>query len=222
MAIPYLKQKISTLLLLEWLMGTPITEAFSISLKGAMIAAIFLRNPDIMKIALDMLSNIRGLDKKSIVNACKMTTFDVWLRNISIAPMAKTADETNPDNHTIQNIQTMVNRSIVFWEKHGPIVKVRFTFEKDGYTKTVDSGDGDFLTADTIWDFKVSKMKPTSKETLQLLMYWIMGQHSGKKEFKNITNLGIFNPRLNNIYTLPISKVKPDIIEIVETEIICY
>lgn len=63
--------------LTRFLMGTPITVAFSISLKGAMIAAIFLRNPDIMKIALDMLSNIRGLDKKSIVNTCKMTTFDV-------------------------------------------------------------------------------------------------------------------------------------------------
>ena len=98
----------------------------------------------------------------------------------------------------------MVERSIAFWKKYGPITKDGFTFEKNGYTKTVDSGDGDYLTEDTLWDFKVSKSKPTNKHTLQLLMYWIMGQHSGKPEFKNITKLGIFNPRLNTVYTLNI------------------
>ena len=49
-----------------------------------------------------------------------------------------------------------------------------------------------------------------------------MGQHSGKDEVKNISNLGIFNPRLNAVYTLPISKIELDTIEIIETEVICY
>lgn len=40
-----------------------------------------------------------------------------------------------------------------------------------GYTYTFESGDGDFLTADTLLDFKVSKSKPTNKHNLQLLMY---------------------------------------------------
>ena len=31
------------------------------------------------------------------------------------------------------------------------------------YTETVSAGDGDFLTSDTLWDFKVSKSKPTNK-----------------------------------------------------------
>lgn len=138
------------------------------------------------------------------------------------ALMAKKATDTNPDSYTIQNIQTMVKRSVAFWDKYGPIVKDGFTFEPYGYTQTVNSGDGDFLTRDTIWDFKVSKSKPTNKHTLQLLMYWIMGQHSGKSEFKSITNLGIFNPRLNTVYTFPVSKVELDIIKMIETEIICY
>lgn len=50
----------------------------------------------------------------SIVSACKLTTFDVWSRNMMSAMLAKNASDTNPDNYTIQNIQTMVRRSIPY------------------------------------------------------------------------------------------------------------
>ena len=80
----------------------------------------------------------------------------------------------------------------------------------------------DYLTADTIWDFKVSKSKLTNKHTLQLLMYWIMGQHSGQEIYKNIKKLGIFNPRLNSIYTLNIDNIAFEIIEEIEKHVICY
>ena len=202
-------------------MGTSVDDAFSISLQGAMVASSF-GMPDAMQMADEFLSDIKGIDDKSVVSACKLTTFDVWFRNMPAALTARTATDTNPDSYTIQNIQTMVKRSIAFWDEYGPITKDGFTFEPYGYTRTVDSGDGDFLTQDTLWDFKVSKSKPTNKHTLQLLMYWIMGQHSGKSEFKNITNIGIFNPRLNTAYTFPISKVELATIETIETEVICY
>ncbi len=202
-------------------MGASVDDAFSISLRGATVAASFGAS-NAIQLADKLLSNIKGIDDKSVINACKLTTFDVWFRNMPAALMAKKATDTNPDSYTIQNIQTMVKRSVAFWDKYGPIVKDGFTFEPYGYTQTVNSGDGDFLTRDTIWDFKVSKSKPTNKHTLQLLMYWIMGQHSGKSEFKSITNLGIFNPRLNTVYTFPVSKVELDIIKMIETEIICY
>mgnify|MGYP004498912689 FL=1 len=73
-----------------------------------------------------------------------------------------------------------------------------------------------------MWDFKVSKSVPTSKHTLQLLMYWVMGQHSGQEVFKNISKLGIFNLRLNKVYIYDTSNISKDIISIVEKEIICY
>lgn len=134
-----------------------------------------------------------------------------------------------------------MNRSLSFFEQYGPIVKDGFTFESvnssedaykkmieskkgsyGGYTATVESGDGDFLTKDTLWDFKVSKSKPTNKHTLQLLMYWIMGQHAEQDIFKSIKKLGIFNPRLNTVYILDINKVSKETISIVENDIICY
>ena len=165
---------------------------------------------------------LKAIDEKSITNACKLVTYDVWFRNPMGAIMAKGADDINPDAETIQNIKIMVQRSVKFWEDYGPIVKDGFTFEPNGYTETVDSGDGDYLTADTLWDFKVSKSKPTNKHTLQLLMYWIMGQHSSQKIYKSIQNLGIFNPRLNEVYLLNVNTISKEIITEVERDVICY
>ena len=94
--------------------------------------------------------------------------------------------------------------------------------EPDGYTETVSSGDGDFLTADTLWDMKVLRSRPTTANALQVLVYWVMGQHSGQKIFKPLTKIGIFNPRTNTAYILDMSKVKDETIRTVEDEIICY
>ena len=226
--------------LTRFMNGTKAEEAFAISLKGAKLADEFGFSTA-FKIATELLRNIKGLDDNSIINACKLTTFDVWFRNIQGAMMSKTYRETNPDKATIENIRTLVERSISFISKYGPITQDGFTFEpingKDsdyrkmvetgkgtfgGYTCTVSSGDGDFLTKDTMWDFKVTVAEPTNKHTLQLLMYWIMGQHSGRQIFKNITKIGIFNPRLNKVYLFDIGNVSKETIGIIEKEVICY
>lgn len=227
--------------LTRYLMGADIVEAFRISLQGAVMAEKMGGVKKALAIADKFLKGIKGLDDTSVINACKLVTFDVWFRNPLGAMMAKGYNETNPDKATIENVQTLVKRSMAFFEKYGPVTKEGFTFEPvgadnkayekmmktgkgsfGGYTAKVDSGDGDFLTADTLWDFKVSKTKPTNKHTLQLLMYWIMGKHSGQDIFKSITKLGIFNPRLSTVYLLEMSKVSADIIETVEREVICY
>ncbi len=225
--------------LTRFMMGADIKDAFKISIKGAVVVEV-LGIKEIAGVAEKLLKGIKGLDDKSVINACKLVTFDVWYRNLPNAMKSKGYKEINPDKATIENIQTLVKRSLAFFEKYGPITKDGFTFKPvtpdkeayekmiagkgsyGGYTVTVDSGDGDFLTADTLWDFKVSKSKPTSKHTLQLLMYWIMGQHSGQDVFKGITKLGIFNPRLNTLYLLDMSKVSADVIKAVENDVICY
>lgn len=207
--------------LTRFMMGTPVEEAFQISLMGASLAEKLGRKKA-LKEAIGYLAGIRGIDDESVVNACKLVTFDVWFRATMNAPLAKTASDTNPDADTVGNIQIMVNRSLHFWQEYGPITKDGFTFEPSGYTAVVNSGDGDYLTADTLWDFKVSKDKPKAKQTLQLLMYWIMGQHSGKPEFKSITKVGFFNPRLNMVYTYEMAKMPQSVIEKIERDVICY
>lgn len=202
-------------------MGTDISEAFRISVKGATMAEALGKKNSLKEIK-GYLKGIKGLDDKSISNACKAVTFDVWFRNPASAILAKGAGEINPDKDTIQNIRIIIERSKAFWDKYGPITVDGFTFEKKGYTDVVDSGDGDFLTADTLWDFKVSKSAPKSAQTLQILMYYIMGKHSGKKEFNNIKKIGIFNPRLNKVYQLDMNSVPDEVIKAVEQEVICY
>ena len=205
----------------RFMMGEKVEKAFRISIIGAALASeLSGRNTD--DTVQKLLADIKGIDDLSIINACKMVTFDVWRRNPRDAITAKTAEDINPNADTIRNIRIMIQRSLSFWEKFGPIIKSGFTFGRDGYTSVIDSGDGDYLTSNTIWDFKVSKSKPTSKNTLQLLIYWIMGQHSGNPIFNNIDQLGIYNPRLDITFLLNISKVPDDVIQVVENDIICY
>lgn len=86
----------------------------------------------------------------------------------------------------------------------------------------VNRGSGDYLTKDVLWDLKVMRKDPESRHTLQLLMYYIMGKRSFNKEFETITKIGFFNPRLNKIHIMDMSKVDPQVIKAVEDEVICY
>jgi hypothetical protein len=198
--------------LTRFLNGSPLEEVFRVSLRGASRV-----NEDVLTDAL--LLDIQGTDDTSIISVCKMVGFDVAYRKG--ANWYKPVEDINPNEETISNIRIMVNRGLKFFETYGPIVKDGFTFEA-GYTSTINSGDGDFLTEKTIWDFKVSKSAPTNKHTLQLLIYYLMGIHSIHSEFEQIENLGIFNPRLNKVYILPIGAISNEIINDVNTSVIGY
>lgn len=223
--------------LTRFINGANKEDAFKISLIGALTAEK-LGVINSYNIALELLDKVNGLDDTSVINACKLVTFDVWHRNPQCAFTSKNYSEINPDEKTVHNIRVLVKRSADFWVEYGPIKCDGFTFEPQtkynseitnlangnygGYTATVNSGDGDYLTEDTLWDFKVTKNKISSKNTLQLLMYWIMGNHSGQEIYKSITKLGIYNPRLNVVYLLNVKDIPKEIVQTVEREVICY
>lgn len=168
---------------------------------------------------LSIIKNINGLDDISIISALKLCGYDVAYR---VGPLYFRSVETiNPNKETINNVRIMVNRCLYFFRKYGPIVSEGFDFE-GGYSKIVNKGDGDFLTQDTLWDFKVSKSTPTTQNTLQLLMYYIMGKKSGKDIFKSINKIGIFNPKLNRVYIYNICAELDDVIRDIEKNVICY
>ncbi|MBX7001867.1 hypothetical protein EX219_09750 [Bacillus aerophilus] len=187
-------------------------DAFKISVRGA-------NRINELSYANELLDGIIGLDDTSIVNACKLVGYDVIVRAgiNAYKPVSST-----PDLSTIKNIRTMVERSKNFINSYGPIVKEGFTFE-GAYTNVISTGDGDFLTRDTLWDFKVSKNKPSKDHTLQLIIYYLLGMRSFSYEtFQKIENLGIFNPRLNKSYTLEVKNISSDIIEAVSIDVIGY
>ncbi len=196
----------------RFIIGATLEKAFEISLLGASV----IRQIDNAMLYLD---NITGLDAQSITCACKLAGYDVCYRS----GMAgyRPVEEINPDESTISNIRTMVNRSVKVLNEYGPVIKDGFTFE-GGYTDLVSKGDGDFLTKEILWDMKVSGKGPTNVHTLQLLIYYLMGIHSIHKEFQTVKQLGIFNPRLNTVYLLEISNISDNIIKQVSTEVIGY
>lgn len=186
--------------------------AFKISLMGAL-------EINELKKAQRLLENIVGLDNQSIINACKLCGYDVCYR-AGIAYF-KNVDEINPDENTIFNIKVMIERGLKFFQKYGPVVQDGITF-KGGYTSVISAGDADFITEDTLWDFKVSKNNPTKEYTLQLIIYYLLGIHSYSCDFSKIKKIGIFNPRKNIIYQYEIENIPKEIIKEIEQDVIGY
>lgn len=206
--------------LTRFMIGAPVESAFFISILGARLAKK-------ETIAKKLMAGIKGLDSKSVINAVKLCCFDVYYRvGLEYSEeydgiIDKIIDDIKPDDPTIENIITMVNRSLAFFESYGPAVLNGFTFE-GGYTDIVCAGDGDFTTKDTLWDFKTSKNPITKDQTLQLLMYWRMGLHSIHPEFKDIEYLGIFNPRQNTVSRIAVSDIPEEVIKEVDRDVIGY
>ena len=197
----------------RFMSGLSVEDAFKISMKGSMIIGEEDK-------AQEMMLDIKGLDDKSIENAVKLSGFDVCYRTEN-ANYYKPVDSIKPDGATIDNIRTMVERSLKFFEKYGPKVLDGFSLEY-WYGDVVIKGDGDFITKDTLWDFKTTKEKPKSDHTLQLLVYWRMGLRSEYQELKKIKYLGIYNPRTNTVYRIDVSNINGGVISEVESRIIGY
>jgi hypothetical protein len=166
-----------------------------------------------------LVDEVVGLDDASLAAAAKLSMYDAVYRAGSAAYVP--IGSISPDAGTLSNMRTMVNRSMTFFDLYGPKVADGLTFE-GGYTAYIATGDGDFMTADTLWDFKVSKRKPSSKHTLQLLVYWRMGLHSVHPEYGAVRFLGIYNPRLNAVYRISVDAIPGDVVDTVENEVIGY
>lgn len=198
--------------LTRFMLSNDLYSAFNISLKGAKL--INMHNK-----ACKLLKKIKGLDDLSIINACKLCGFDVCYR-LSVAGYIP-IEQIEPDNNTIENIRIMVKRTILLFEKYGPITCFEPTFE-GGYTYKVNKGDGDYLTKDTIWDIKVLKNKIKSQHTLQILMYYILGCHSIYNDYRQLKYLGFYNPRRNEIYLCSVSTILSNTILDIEKNVIGY
>lgn len=198
--------------------GATPTEAFHIPLLG--VRALADTGIDETATYEALLAGIDGLTDESIICACRLAGYDAAFR-AGVAAWRPADPGSGPDAQTIQNIRTMVERAVVFFEKYGP-VKVDGPTFSGGYTDTVSKGDGDFITEDTLWDFKVSKQKVNPKQTLQILMYYLLWRRSENADKVTIEKLGLYNPRQDIVYLKNIADIPADVINEVDLDIIGY
>jgi len=199
--------------------GTAPRDAFAVSLMGAAIAGMsgFTQAQAEAEMMVDQMEAGR-VDDMDIQRACYLAGFDSVFRAGYYNPDAV----TQPDKVTSEHIMIMIKRARKFFEEYGPVLVDGFTFD-GAYTELVNAGDGDFLTEDTLWDFKVSVKPPTSRHTLQLLMYYLMGRHSFDADlFEFIEYLGIYNPRLDTVYRIAIDRIPVEVITEVSHDVIGY
>lgn len=188
--------------LTRYCMNGDATESFKSTLIGANI-----QGED--EYATNLVNEINGLDDKSVINACQLAGFDVVTRRKK--EFYKEIRDIIPDETTIKNIRIMINRNIRILKESGPIVLDGFYFDEENTSINL-SGSGDYLTKDTLWDLKVSAYNPNSSQTLQILMYYILGLHSTYEEFQNVKKIGLFNPRLNCSYIINIKDIPKNVI----------
>ena len=195
--------------LTRYMLTTDVFKAFEVSIFGAKISGKI----DEAEI---LLRDIRGLDAKSIEAAYELVQFDSMART---GCSDSTSTISKLKNEDIGEIRTMVGRSVDFFSNVEQYVDVGFTFE-GGYTAVIDAGDGDYLTEGTIWDMKVSKNPPTKEQTLQLLIYYILGINSNQSKFQSVNRIGIFNPMMNRSYSIIVDSIDTDIIDRVKDEVV--
>lgn len=198
--------------LTRYMTGDDLHDAFYSPIVSALYLGETLRAEKALKL-------ITGIDDVSVMAACQLCAYDLTYRSghrsIPVSYLI------SPDEKTINNIRSMVLRGIAFFNEHGPVRKFGYTFDR-GYTKTIYDGQGDLMTDDTIWDFKIINTEITSKHTLKLLICYIMGLHSGNECFDHIRFLGIYNPRKNKSYIFDLSDISDQIKQSIEKEVICY
>ncbi len=192
--------------------GASASEAFKISILGAELCN---RKSE----AELYLSDIKGLDDNSILNACRL----VWFDQVYRAGTRGFGDPCDavPDQETCENVRTMVKRAATFFRQFGPVTSDCPKFP-GGYTDIIVNGDGDFTTEDTVWDFKVSKNEPTIYNTLQVAIYYLMAHHSTVPEYRKLKKIGIFNPRLNAAYVLDMEQLPKSVLDEIEKDVIGY
>ena len=191
-----------------------IYNAFDISILGAKILRDEYGKKREYEQSLQLLQQIQ---QGNISAAVQMVTYDDVYR------AGKTDLPTlQPDSHTIENINIMVNRGVKFLKNCSKEIYTGLSFD-GGFTSTVVNGDCDYVTDNALIDFKVIRGEITADYTLQVLMYYLLGCHSvHSKDFKKVKWLALFNPRKNVVYYIKVNKIPINVIHDVSMKVIGY
>lgn len=162
----------------------------------------------------DFVSNVENAKtfEEFVTNMLYVIQYGDFVRNIRYAyNRVGEVFDTKLSQEELDDILIFFLRTqswIKTFDKAVPMYK----FKPFGYNNTVTSGEGDFCTKYTLWDLKVSNGEPTTNDTLQLLIYYIMAKNSGNRLYKYVDSIGVYNPKLDSTWLCKIENVDPSTI----------
>ena len=174
-----------------------VVNRMTIIMRGTPVRKVFAESLDDFRIlredaeAQRLISGIsKDLDDSSIINAVKLSGFVVKWGSPGVV-LCEPVERINPDEATIQNVRAMVERSLLF-------------------IKDVErEASGSFL----FLDLKTSESCPTKGNIHELVRRWRGALRSTLIQWRY---LGIYNPRLNEVYQVRVDAIPEDVIDAVE------
>lgn len=195
-----------------------ILNTFKVSFMGASLAN---KMDDARKLALKLfdLYQKKKRDRKKIAQvASELVVYDAVFRAGYYNPDAEKPKVNDGDKNALD---LMLGATECYLLEKEQLTSLGFGFTAIG-AENVAPSDGDLLTKDSVIDIKCSVNEPTSKHTLQLLLYYILGLHEQPDAFKPLKYVKILNPRLGRIYSYEIAKVDVESLKHIESEIMGY
>jgi len=191
--------------------------------------------------AKELKDGIVGLDDESVLHACQLASFGDWSEDPAAAEEGPDWAGLSMDKASTAAVRTMAERMGTFFDKYGQPENRGFSFEPadgdsmgyvsmtmggtgrwGGYTVRSASGCGDFMTEDTMWLVKSDGSEASEDDTLELLMWMLMGAKSGQAVYGPATKAGIFEPGTGRVYLLNADAISADVLEAVSEDVLGY
>lgn len=195
-----------------------IFNAFKVSFMGADLAYKYDEAETLALKLADLYQKKKRDSKKIAQVASELVVFDAVFRAGYYNPDAEPSKVNDGDKNALD---LMLGATECYLLKKQQLTSLGFGFTAIG-AENVAPSDGDLLTKDSVIDIKCSVNEPTSKHTLQLLLYYILGLHEQPDAFKPLKYVKILNPRLGRIYSYEIAKVDVENLKHIEGEIMGY
>ena len=200
-------------------LGDAPEDAFSVALVGAKL----IGEEDVAQKLISQI-NVTALqaaqpNEDTVIALCKLSGYDSVTRAGTQA--YKPVSTIEPNAQTVTDVANLIIRTKAFFEEVGPVVSTGFTFE-GGLTDSAEESDGDYITHDTLWDLKVRKADPDKDQTLQILLYYLMGMRSNQEQFKGVTKIGIYNPWLQKSWVVAVKDLDEEMVASIMKDVLGY
>lgn len=168
-----------------------------------------------------LIKSVKGLDDISIDAVAKLSAYDVVIRR---NPREfKPAYLYEPNKNTCENIRIMTKRAINLLQYYNKSADMQTNIIFQNAFDGVIVGDADYIVDDILWDMKVSKNNFTSKQVLQIILYYLMSQNcDDSSKYKNLRYIGLLNPRKYQMKRVKVSDIPQNIIDYIMQYIEAY